>query len=349
MKLYIMKRDALETLKANIPLVYGKYFTESTNKWIYDICGENPFIEFKDVTEFELASLNSGLTPGEIDLANCKIIYEKLMFLSESQASDERLWAGLAHTTFYEYMRERWGYGYGKKPNGAEKDAGAIQTRFFYKKSGRTGFYRNTLSKCWWVGHNTYNPNNTKNHFEGLDIIGSNDFNSKITEFFFNFTFSSNPYVMEAIIEALRTFKEEGRALSVRNHIRPAMSYLNAVGGSVVLDCLSKEEIANIFSDAINAIVQGDEPSLGHYSNEDEEEFDDWEESGDSLEEQSGDITVSLGCEVVIYNENNVRKRYKYDFFKGVFPKTLEVFTGHKVGDTVEMLGDKWIIEEINL
>ena len=65
------------------------------------------------------------------------------------------------------------------------------------------------------------------------------------------------------------------------------------------------------------------------------------EESGDSFEEQSGDITVSLGCEVVIYNENNVRKRYKYDFFKGVFPKTLEVFTGHKVGDTVEILGDK--------
>lgn len=349
MKLYIMKRDALETLKANIPLVYGKYFTESTNKWIYDICGENPFIEFKDVTEFELASLNSGLTPGEIDLANCKIIYEKLMFLSESQASDERLWAGLAHTTFYEYMKKRWGYGYGKKPNGAEKDAGAIQTRFFYKKSGRTGFYRNTLSKCWWVGHNTYNPNNTKNHFEGLDIIGSNDFNSKITEFFFNFTLSSNPYVMEAIIEALRTFKEEGRALSVRNHIRPAMSYLNAVGGSVVIDCLSKEEIADIFSDAINAIVQGDEPSLGHYSNEDEEEFDDLEESGGSFEEQAGDITVSLGCEVVIYNENNGRKRYKYDFFKGVLPKTLEVFTGHKVGDTVEMLGDKWIIEEINL
>lgn len=180
-------------------------------------------------------------------------------------------------------------------------------------------------------------------------LFGSNDFNSKITEFFFNFTFSSNPYVMEAIIEALRTFKEEGRVLSVRNHIRPAMSYLNAVGGSVVIDCLSKEEIADIFSDAINAIVQGDEPSLGHYSNEDEEEFGDLEESEGSFEEQSGDITVSLGCEVVIYNENNVRKRYKYDFFKGVLPKTLEVFTGHKVGDTVEMLGDKWIIEEINL
>lgn len=97
MKLYIMKRDALETLKANLPAVYGKYYTEKSNKWIYDICGEDPFIEFKDVTEFTLASLNSDLTPGEIDLENCKILYEKLMFLSESQASDERLWAGLTH------------------------------------------------------------------------------------------------------------------------------------------------------------------------------------------------------------------------------------------------------------
>ena len=75
MKLYIMKREALETLKANLPVVYGKYYTEKTNQWIPDICGEDPFIEFKDVTEFKLADLNSDLTPGEIDLNNCKILY----------------------------------------------------------------------------------------------------------------------------------------------------------------------------------------------------------------------------------------------------------------------------------
>lgn len=45
MKLYIMKREALETLKANLSVVYGKYYTEDTNKWIMDICGEEPFIE----------------------------------------------------------------------------------------------------------------------------------------------------------------------------------------------------------------------------------------------------------------------------------------------------------------
>ncbi len=351
MKLYIMKREALENLKANLSVVYGKYYTEATNKWITDICGEDPFIEYKEVTEFRLADLDSDLTPGEIDFNNCKILYEKLRFLSESQASDERLWAGLTHTTFYEYMRKRWGYGYGKKPKSAEKEIGAILTRFFYKSTGRSGFYRNTLAKCWWVGHNTYNPNNDRNHFESLDIIGSNDLNSKINELFYNFTFSSNPNIMVAIIEALRRFKEEGKTLLVRNHIRPAMSYLNAIGGSVVIDCLEKDEVTEIFSDAIEAIIQGDRPSL-NFDRSSEEEVDDIDYSDNEIiddEDESDIAEVILGCKVVIRNENKETKTYKYDLINGTLPKAVEVFTGHNVGDMVELLGKEWKIEDIIL
>lgn len=349
MKLYIMKREALETLKANLPVVYGKYYTESTNKWITDICGEDPFIEFKDVTEFKLADLDSDLTPGEIDLNNCKILYEKLQFLSESQASDERLWAGLTHTTFYEYMRKRWKYGYGKKPKSGEKESGAIMTRFFYKNSGRSGFYRNTLAKCWWVGHNTFDPNNPANHFESLDIIGSNDLNSKINEFFYNFSFSSNPHIMAALVEALRQFKEDGKSLLVRDHIRPAMSYLNAVGGSVVIDCLEKEAITEIFYDAIEAIMQGDTPTLNldKGSTDDNDDVDYSDE--DTTNSENDAAEVILGCKVVIRNEAKETKSFMYDLQRGVLPKAVEVFTGHKVGDTIEMLGGVWKIEDIIL
>lgn len=346
MKLYIMKREALETLKANLPDVYGKYYTEKTNQWITGICGENPFVEFKDVTEFKLADLNSDLTPGEIDLNNCKILYEKLQFLSESQASDERLWAGLAHTTFYGYMRKRWGYGYGKKPKSAEKEVGAIKTRFFYRNSGRSGFYRNTLSKCWWIGHNTYDPNN-KNHFESLDIIGSNDFNSKINEFFYNFSFSSNPDVMVAIIEALRQFNEEGHHVLVRDHIRPAMSYLNAVGGSVVIDCLKKEEITQIFSDAVNAIMQGDDPALNLGGDIFEEDIDYSDDENIDVVDTSDFVEVSLGCKVIISNNDKERKTFIYDKINGVLPKTVEVFTRCKVGDIIELMGKEWKIEDV--
>lgn len=349
MKLYIMKREALETLKANLPVVYGKYYTEPTNNWITDVCGENPFIEFKDVTEFTLADLDSVLTPGEIDLNNCKIIYEKLQFLSESQASDERLWAGLTHATFYEYMRKRWGYGYGKKPKSAKTESGAIRTRFFYNGSGRSGFYRNTLAKCWWVGHNIYDSNNPQNPFEYLDIIGSNDLNSKITELFRNFTFSSNPDVMRAIIEALRKFRKEGRQVLVRDHIRPAMSYLNAVGGSVVIDCLPSEEITEIFYETIEAIMQGDTPSINFDTSISDEDgdVDDLEEKGIASEDENAEVT--LGCKITVRNEEKTTKTYKYDLKDGKLPTVLEVFTGCQVGDTVLIQGQEWKIEDIVL
>lgn len=350
MKLYIMKSDALSFLKQNLPDLYGKYYTETTNKWIADIYGENPFEAYKDIPTFNLESLDAKLTPGEIDVSNCKIVYQNLQFLSESQASDERLWAGLTHTTFYEYTRRRWGYGYGKRPQSAEKESSEIASRFLYRGSGRSGFYRNTLAKCWWVGHNTYNPTNKKNPFENLDIIGYNDINSKISEFFYNFTFSSNPYVMSAIIEALRIYKTEGKQLLARDHIRPALSYLNAVGGSVIIDCLKKEEITELFCNAINAIMQGDTPSIRINESEATEENDDDDTDYTTTDTSTNnERQVTLGCKIIIRNASGQFATYKYDYINGHFPESLYIFKNHKEGDIIEKNNEKWTLESITI
>lgn len=182
-----------------------------------------------------------------------------------------------------------------------------------------------------------------------LDIIGSNDLNSKINEFFYNFTFSSNPDVMAAIIEALRQFKDEGRHVLVKDHIRPAMSYLNAVGGSVVIDCLEKEEITRIFTDAVDAIMQGDVPTLnleGNISAE-EEDIDYSDDENTDAVDISDVPEVTLGGKVVIRNIDKETKTYKYDMVNGMLPKTVEVFTGCKVGDVIEMMGKEWRIEDV--
>jgi len=352
MKLYIMKREALETLKANLKSVYAKYYTESSNKWIAELCGEDPFVEFKDIPKFELADLSAGLTPGEIDIKNCKILYEKLMFLSESQASDERLWAGLTHGTFYNYMRQRWGYGYGKKPKNAEKEAGAIKTRFFYSSGIRSGFYRNTLAKCWWVGRNTYDAGNATNHFERLDIIGSNDINSKITEIFYNYTFSSNSHVLDSIIDAFKYFKDEGITLSVREHIRPTMQKINAMGGSVVIDCLSAEEITDAMVNNIQGIMQGDASDISV-----EDENDEILENDDSIlddeveqvEDDSSELEVTLGCKVVVKDEDGNTTTYKYDYVNGNIPILIRPLEGLHAGAEV-MIGRKsFVIEKVYL
>jgi len=351
MKLYIMKREALEVLKDNLPLIYAKYFTEPTNKWIEEIYGDNPFIEFKDVPEFGLAPLDAELSKGEIDVRNCKILYEKLMFLSESQACDERLWAGLTHSTFYDYMRRRWGYGYGKKPKTAEKEAGEIRSRFFYQGTGRGGFYRNTLSKCWWVGHNTYDPDNAINHFEKLDIIGSNDISTKISDIFRNNTFASNPYIFTAIVNALKYFKDENKVLQAQTHIRPALQYLNAVGGAVIIDCLDQDEITDIFINAVESIMQGDKPSLSFVDSAEDTEEDDTSETYTESEDEADTsaIPVTLGCKVMVRDGDGKLRVFKYDYINGALPSNIPEFEGLFVGDSFEFMGKNYKIEEISI
>lgn len=358
MKLYLMKKQVLDMLKGNMTELCGKYYTEKTNKWIYDICGMNPFVEYKEVPDFELASLDSDYSKGEIDFLNCKIIYEKLKFLNESQACEEMLWAGLTHTVFYDYMKRRWGYGYGKMPSSPEKEAGEILTRFFYKGSGKSGFYRNTISKCWWIGHNTYRASKD-NNFEVLDIIGFNDFNSKMNEIFYNFNFTANKNIMNGITDALLELNNEGINYNVKTHLRPAMSHLNAVGGNTIIDCMSREEIKEIVLNDFYSIIQGDEPVLTieeDYENAVDDIDEDViinetsnESEGINESSHSSEMSVILGCSVTVNNSNGEEKQYKYDVINGTVPIAIRGLKDHKVGDKVAIMGKEYIITAIDL
>lgn len=106
MKLYFMKKEALDILKSNLDIVYNMYFTEKDNKWLWNVCGGNPFVEFKEIQDFQLAPIGPDMSKGEVEFDNCKIIYEHLSFLTESQACDERLWAGMCHSVYYSYLRK---------------------------------------------------------------------------------------------------------------------------------------------------------------------------------------------------------------------------------------------------
>ncbi len=59
------------------------------------------------------------------------------------------------------------------------------------------------------------------------------------------------------------------------------------------------------------------------------------------------DSIVILGCKIVIMDEDKNTKSYRYEKNNGQLLKTLEVFTGRKVGDTVAIKGKNWTIEDI--
>ena len=340
MKLYYMKKEALDILKSNIDITYNKYFIERDNKWLWKICDGNPFVEYKEIPDFDLTPIEDDISKGEIEFNNCKILYENLKFLTESQACDERLWAGLCHSVFYDYIRKR--YDYDKtKPKTAKLAISNIKSRFFFSGGTRSGLYRNSISKCWWVGHNVYDGSNITNPFIKLDIIGSNDISTKISDIFFSNNFSANPTILNGIVMAFKNFKDENINLNFREHMRPSLQLLNAIGGNVILDCLNEEEIADILIDNIYAILQGDSQSI---------DIDD-SENGDLIEEMNEkineEIYISVGQKVKILDiDSKEEKIIKVDFLdtSSKIPPLAKFLIGKTEGEIIEFNNRKYEI-----
>ncbi|CDM67807.1 hypothetical protein CM240_0642 [Clostridium bornimense] len=351
MKLYFMKKEALDILKSNLDMIYNMYFTEKDNRWLWKICDGNPFVEFKEIPDFSLAHIDDDSLKGEIEFQNCKLVYKNLSFLTESQACDERLWAGLCHSVFYEYLRKRWDYDK-KKPKTQKEAVSNIKSRFFFSGGIRAGLYRNSIAKCWWVGRNTYDATNS-NPFEKLDIIGSNDISSKISDIFYSNNFSSNPVILTGVVNALKNFKDEGTQLTLKEHIRPSLQLLNAIGGGVILDCLSEDEITDIVVDNIYGIIQGDNLGVEVDSEDGYADLDDdnekTEDVSDTLNE---DKYIVVGHKVeVLEIETDAHKIISVNYLPGTtnIPPLAKQLLGKIEGDTSFFNGKTYQILKVDI
>lgn len=347
-----MKKEALDILKSNLDMVYNMYFTEKDNKWLWKVCGGDPFVEFKEIQDFQLAPIDSNVSKGEVEFTNCKIIYQHLSFLTESQACDERLWTGLCHSVYYDYLRKRYDYDT-ELPKNQKKAVSNIKSRFFFSGGTRSGLFRNSIAKCWWVGRNTYDLSNA-NPFEKLDIIGSNDISSKISDIFYSNNFSANPIILNGIVKAFKNFKDKNIHLSHREHIRPSLQFLNAVGGGVVLDCLDEDEIADILIDNIYRILQGDQQ--GVEIEDESEEYEDMDLDGnkvpeeESTEDSAEDEYIVIGQKVnVRIKETDEPKTILVNYLQNStkIPPLAKSLLGCRIGDEVLFQGKTYVVEEI--
>ena len=236
-----MKQAELDNLKANLPMAHQNYFTENNSDWIKNFCNDvQPFEEFQEVLEFKLVNLQDcNGDESKVDFENCKILYQNLKFLTEVQASDELFWAGLTHSEFYNFVRERYNY----NPNEIKKDAViSIQRNFFFYNGVKVGNITNALAKCWWMGRLLYDETNI-NPFWKLDSMGETAFYSKTFEILKR-SFSSNPNILNGIVK----FFEKYPNLK-REDWKAALRHLNKIGGNVILDYLNEDEIAKILID----------------------------------------------------------------------------------------------------
>lgn len=239
MKIHFLKEDALAALKSNIP-GNMEHYREETNEWIYRYFDdEDPFMEFQvPVGDIELTfnKDESDLSISELDVEAAKKLYLAMKDISTTQATDERLWAGLCHGECWGYLHDRW-----KKSKLNGEPLQVIKSRYFFGQGARRSLFTNSLSRLWWVARMLYDENRS-DPFELLEYFKNGFYSKTIIVFSSNYT--NCPNVLYGLISALIVLKKEGNmGMNDEEMFTIASRYVSVLGGTHILDFYSEEEI----------------------------------------------------------------------------------------------------------
>ncbi len=243
MILQILDIDCLSLLtdKACVNTCLNKYKNYADNSWVREICGKNPFIDTKysDLPDIEFDM--SSDKPIETDFENVKRVYEALRFLSDSNASEERLWASLCLGIGYSYVRYRWP---------TQSPENVIQ-HYYFGFGNRRSLTRNAIARLWWIGRLTYDKNR-EDPYELTRFVCSN---ADYIMHFIERNTSNNICVLRPFIEAIIDAQEKGYNINT-DDAGELSKYLNQLGGMYILDFMSEEWIKAKISKRIETIVR---------------------------------------------------------------------------------------------
>lgn len=234
-----MTAEAVKYVKENLDKV-SSYYAQGTDPqiWLKEKLGKDAFVEVTGLEFNECNLLISEDTPASTDPENIKLFYLNFKDINDSFASDERLWAGLAHTVYYDYMLKRWP---------GKTDPQSIKNHFFFA-SGQRSYMLNTLSRLWWYGRKTYREGNEP--WKILDYF-SHDING------FGFTlfgsnWSNSDHSTDLFFKAIFEYTEENHRKVDRQLFNDARVYTTCLCGIYVLDACDDRFIVDQIKKYLN-------------------------------------------------------------------------------------------------
>ena len=231
MKIKYISDNDLNALKLNVKSVYETVFQNDQSLDSFfnrtGVIQSNP-MEYKDIVlDMSQPQKQSALT----DFENIKRVYGTLNFLSDSVASQERFWVGMIFSPeFIDYMKYRW----------PVKDSKDITNRYLYGYSIQRSLFRNGLSRLWWIGRVTYDPESNDPYVLTRFVANRQD----TIEVFCGRNVFNSFDVLRPVLKALRQCESEGLDIG-RNVLRDIGKYVNMLGGAYVVDALPENIIYN--------------------------------------------------------------------------------------------------------
>lgn len=230
MKLQFVSYDNIDVIKSNLQ-DWVENFKLNSSDWLQDKLGNVLFSDtkFGRVSDFSLDM--SAEKPVLTEAENVQQVYGHLRFLSDSQASDERLWAGLCLGPFWNYVKYRWDID--RKCTVAN-----VQQHFLFGFGARRSLTRNALSRLWWIGRLTYDEHRSDPWELTKLVCEHNDYIMHILER----NTSNNPAIIRPFLNAIIKARAQGVPIDT-NTVGELAKYLNLLGGIYILDCLPENRI----------------------------------------------------------------------------------------------------------
>lgn len=230
MKIQFISYDNIDIIKSSLNDWIG-HFRDNSSDWLKDELNNPLFMDtkFEDIPDFSLDM--SADKPFQTEANNVEQVYNNLKFLSDSQATDERLWAGLCIGPFWNYVKYRWDI------DNKCTESNILQ-HFFFGFGARRSLTRNALSRLWWIGRLTYDSNRSDPWELTKFVCESSDYIMHILER----NTSNNPSIIRPFLNAIIVARENGLPIDT-NIVGELAKYLNLLGGIYILDCLPEQRI----------------------------------------------------------------------------------------------------------
>lgn len=167
------------------------------------------------------------------DAKNAKALFSGMSKLTPAQASDRRLWAYLAHTSYYKYVRSRWL---------VEGKPDTIKKRFFVSGSSMSGLYYNAISRLWWTGYVCYRAS-SDNWEKLVDILFQNQQSWKDL---LDYRYSHNTTILIGMINSLSRYSEEYGSVGIVEPWRKTCKFLSRYGATKDLDSMEASQIEEL-------------------------------------------------------------------------------------------------------
>lgn len=243
MNIPFMGWDDINAIKSNLDL-YLHNFALPTNDWIEAELGHSPFTETKyPMPEISLDMSLPVDKASLTDARNVQEFYGKLSFITDSQASDERLWAGMCVGPFWSYTQYRWNI-----VNKCTKNQ--VEQHFFFGFGARRSLSRNALARLWWIGRLTFDKSRTDPYELTKFVCENADHIMHIIER----NTSNNPSIIRPFVNAILDARNSGLPINT-DTVGELSKYLNLLGGIYILDCLPYEVIYKKTLDKANELT----------------------------------------------------------------------------------------------